>query len=108
MQIRALTYFDRPSIPIIHKLTLQRPSPIPGSTHTYSKPISCTLFYAHSMRELAWASEVVYDLPGGGFVSMGPEHHEERLRHWAIRTGRPVISLDYGKAPECKLSFSSY
>lgn len=33
---------------------------------------------------------------------MNPEHHEERLRTWAISTKRPVLSLDYGKAPECK------
>lgn len=70
-----MTYFSRPSIPLVRKLSLARPA---GSA--YTKPISCTLFYAHSMRELAWASEVIYDLPGGGFVAMGPEHHEERLR----------------------------
>jgi acetyl esterase/lipase len=34
---------------------------------------------------------------------MSPEHHEERLRQWALTTGRPVLSLDYGKAPECEL-----
>jgi hypothetical protein len=34
---------------------------------------------------------------------MSPEHHEERLRVWALRTGRPVLSIDYGKAPECEL-----
>lgn len=34
---------------------------------------------------------------------MNPEHHEERLRMWAVTTGRPVLSVDYGKAPECKL-----
>ncbi len=33
---------------------------------------------------------------------MGPKHHEERLRSWAVKTGKPVISLDYGKAPECR------
>lgn len=32
---------------------------------------------------------------------MNPEHHEERLRMWAITSGRPVVSIDYGKAPEC-------
>lgn len=32
---------------------------------------------------------------------MGPAHHEERLRSWAVQTGKPVISLEYGKAPEC-------
>jgi acetyl esterase/lipase len=33
---------------------------------------------------------------------MSPEHHEERLRAWALRTGRPVLAIDYGKAPECE------
>jgi len=33
---------------------------------------------------------------------MTPEHHEERLCAWAEQTGRPVLSLDYGKAPECE------
>ncbi len=31
---------------------------------------------------------------------MGPECHEERLRRWAKRTGKAVLSIDYGKAPE--------
>jgi hypothetical protein len=35
---------------------------------------------------------------------MSPEHHEERLRVWTIKTGRPVLSIDYGKAPECMSS----
>lgn len=45
--------------------------------------------------------DLILDIPGGGFVAMTPEHHEERLRMWAVRTGRPVASVDYGKAPEC-------
>jgi acetyl esterase/lipase len=50
--------------------------------------------------------ELIFDLPGGGFVAMTPEHHEERLRTWAVSTKRPVLSLDYGKSPECEvLSF---
>lgn len=32
---------------------------------------------------------------------MTPEHHEDRLRLWAIRTGKPILSVEYGKAPEC-------
>ena len=38
---------------------------------------------------------------------MNPEHHEERLRTWAVTTRRPILSLDYGKAPECKSSLSA-
>lgn len=54
---------------------------------------------------MALSSEhnLIFDVPGGGFISMVPEHHEERLRSWAVQTGRPVISIEYGKAPECKL-----
>ena len=33
---------------------------------------------------------------------MTPVHHEERLCAWAEKTGRPVLSIDYGKAPECE------
>lgn len=32
---------------------------------------------------------------------MSPANHEERLRRWAIQTGKPVLSIDYSKAPEC-------
>lgn len=35
---------------------------------------------------------------------MTPVHHEERLCAWAEKTGRPVLSIDYGKAPECEYS----
>jgi acetyl esterase/lipase len=58
---------------------------------------------------IALSSErnLIFDVPGGGFISMGPEHHEERLRSWAVKTCRPVISIEYGKAPECKLSHRS-
>ena len=35
---------------------------------------------------------------------MSPEHHEERLRMWAVTSRRPVLSIDYGKAPECEYS----
>jgi acetyl esterase/lipase len=51
---------------------------------------------------LRHATDLVIDYPGGGFVAMNPEHHEERLRMWAVVTGRPVLALDYGKAPECE------
>lgn len=37
---------------------------------------------------------------------MNPEHHAERLLRWAKRTGRPVLSFDYGKAPEYPYPFA--
>jgi hypothetical protein len=38
---------------------------------------------------------------------MTPQHHEERLRMWAVRTGKPVLAIDYGKAPEYPYPFAT-
>jgi acetyl esterase/lipase len=65
------------------------------------KPVQVWLFFAGAESELAKANELILDFPGGGFVSMGPRHHEERLRRWAIQTGKPVLAVNYSKAPEC-------
>jgi hypothetical protein len=85
--------------------------PRPGSS-PYSRPITTYLFYSprpesnpskDPLTALSSEHNLILDIPGGGFCSMGPEHHEERLRSWAVRTGKPVISIEYGKAPECRL-----
>ncbi|KAK4047127.1 hypothetical protein OIV83_005579 [Microbotryomycetes sp. JL201] len=72
----------------------------------YRKPIVAWLFFSGSDEELSQQTELIFDLPGGGFICMTPEHHEERIRRWTIRTGRPVISFDYGKAPEYPYPFA--
>lgn len=94
-QIRILTHLPR--IAIRRKILLPRPT-----SSTYRRPITGYLFFALPESHLARATELVLDFPGGGFVAMTPEHHEERLRMWAVRTGRPVLSIDYGKSPECE------
>lgn len=81
---------------IRRKILLPRPK---GSS--YDRPTTAYLFFAPPEEQLKEANELILDLPGGGFVAMTPEHHEERLRFWAVSSGRPVLSIDYGKAPEC-------
>ncbi|KZT58886.1 alpha/beta-hydrolase [Calocera cornea HHB12733] len=93
--LRAMTFWDRPSLPLIRSVVLARP---PTSPH--KRPIRATLFYNGTPAQLAQARDLILDFPGGGFICLGPEHHEERLRRWARRTGKPVLSVDYGKAPE--------
>ncbi|KAA8574594.1 hypothetical protein EYC84_006036 [Monilinia fructicola] len=44
--------------------------------------------------------EIVLDIPGGGFVAMDPRTNDDKLFAWAGKTGLPVLSLDYKKAPE--------
>ena len=51
------------------------------------------------------ATELIFDCPGGGFVAMTPAHHEERLRLWGVHSKKPVLALEYGKAPECEDRF---
>ncbi|KAJ2449084.1 hypothetical protein EV183_005083 [Coemansia sp. RSA 2336] len=63
-------------------------------------PAACHVFYAGSMSEMHECSRLVVDIPGGGFVAMGPASHEEYLADWAIKTRAVVVSVDYAKAPE--------
>jgi acetyl esterase/lipase len=96
-----MTYFDRPQLPLVRRILIPRP---PNSkTQT---PIPAMLFFARPETELGQATELIFDCAGGGFVAMGPECHEERLRRWAKRTGKVVISVDYGKAPEYPYPYS--
>ncbi|GAA6014975.1 hypothetical protein JCM11491_002379 [Sporobolomyces phaffii] len=99
--IKFFTRKDRPHVEIVKKLFLPRP---PGSK--YTKPLTAYLFYSGTEASLARESDLIMDIPGGGFICMTPEHHAERLLRWAKRTGRPVISFDYGKAPEYPYPFA--
>ena len=84
------------------KILLARPANSP-----YSRPLTLHLFYKPKpltddpAAELSRQEDLILDFPGGGFIAMTPEHHDERLRRWAVKTGKPIISVDYGKAPEC-------
>ena len=86
-----------PHIGLKRKILLPRPK-----TSSYERPITAYLFFAGPVEDLCKATELIFDIPGGGYVAMTPEHHEERLRIWAVSTKRPVLSLDYGKSPECQ------
>jgi acetyl esterase/lipase len=43
---------------------------------------------------------MILDIPGGGYVAMDPRCNDDKLFAWAGKTGLPVLSLDYKKAPE--------
>ncbi|KAJ6499063.1 Alpha/Beta hydrolase protein [Mycena sanguinolenta] len=97
--IRAFT--NLPRVTIRRKILLARPA-----SSTYERPITGYLFFDLPEKQLSKATDLILDFPGGGFVAMSPEHHEERLRMWAITTGKPVLSIDYGKAPEYPYPFA--
>ncbi|KAK4705416.1 hypothetical protein P7C70_g794, partial [Phenoliferia sp. Uapishka_3] len=99
--LRYLTRGDRPKVRIMRRILLPRPK---GST--YTRPITLWVYFDGTELELSQQSELIFDIPGGGFICMAPEHHEERTLRWAIRTKRPVIGFDYGKAPEYPFPFA--
>lgn len=106
--VRLITWHFRPSLPFVRTLFIPRPSPGPRSS---LPPIKVVIFFDGTASELSRVDEVVLDFPGGGFICMGPDCHEERLRYWGRRFGRSrkegtkkriVVSADYGKSPECE------
>lgn len=95
--IRMATWFHRPSLPIARPILLPRPT---IGAHS-KRPINAWLFYAGGKEsELAKEEELYLDFPGGGFICMNPLHHEERLRQLAKEVGKPILAIDYCKAPE--------
>ncbi|KZT26689.1 alpha/beta-hydrolase [Neolentinus lepideus HHB14362 ss-1] len=97
--IRAITY--KPRVSVKRKILLPRPR-----DSDYQRPITAWLLFAPPENKLSQATDLIFDVPGGGFIAMTPEHHDERLHMWAVRTGKPVLSIDYGKAPEYPYPFA--
>lgn len=66
----------------------------------YKEPVSGWLYFDGPLSALKNHEKVVLDIPGGGFVAMDPRTNDDKLFAWAGKTGLPVLSLDYKKAPE--------
>ena len=77
------------------KIRIARPK-----TSTYKDPIHAWMYFDGPLSELKKQTNVVLDVPGGGFVAMNPRTSDDKLLAWAGKTGLPVLSLDYRKAPE--------
>ncbi|KAK1750000.1 hypothetical protein QBC47DRAFT_395025 [Echria macrotheca] len=70
------------------------------STSDYKEPVSGWLYFDGPLSDLAYHNKIVLDIPGGGYVAMDPRCNEDKLFAWAAKTGLPILSLDYKKAPE--------
>ncbi|RKO96508.1 alpha/beta-hydrolase, partial [Caulochytrium protostelioides] len=102
--LRFLTRAHRPRLGIRRNIVLPRPAPAPAETSfPGAQPlpaIPARLYYAGTPAELARCREVILQCPGGGFVAMNPTCHDDWTSTLAQRTGRPIVGLDYGKAPQ--------
>ncbi|KAI9659636.1 MAG: hypothetical protein M1831_003717 [Alyxoria varia] len=76
-------------------IRIPRPS---GSS--YTEPVHGWLYFDGPLSALNRQKRIVLNIPGGGFVAMDPRTNDDSLFAWAGRTGLPILSLDYRKAPE--------
>ena len=67
---------------------------------SYKEPIIAWLYYDAPFSTISGHTNVILDIPGGGFVAMDPRTNDDKLLAWCGKTGLPVLSLDYRKAPE--------
>lgn len=67
---------------------------------SYREPVSAWLYFDGPLSALRDETCIVLDIPGGGFVAMNPRTADDKLLAWAGKTGVPILSLDYKKAPE--------
>jgi acetyl esterase/lipase len=93
----ALTNLMRPRLMVYPPRKIRIPRPKASS---YTEPVIGWLYFNGPLSALKKHEKVVLDIPGGGFVAMDPRNHDDKLMGWAGKTGLPVLSLDYRKAPE--------
>ncbi|KAL2263536.1 hypothetical protein VTK26DRAFT_6355 [Humicola hyalothermophila] len=77
------------------RMHIQRPS-----SSDYKEPVAAWLYFDGHLTELKRQTSVILDIPGGGFVAMNPRCSDDKLLAWAAKTGLPILSVDYKKAPE--------
>lgn len=92
-----ITSLMRPKLTQYPPRAIRIPRPVESS---YKEPVNAWLYFDGPLSALKNHTKVILDFPGGGYVAMTPRHHDDRLMGWSGRTGLPVLSLDYRKAPE--------
>ena len=87
----------RPKLTRYPPRAIRIPRPLESS---YKEPVNAWLYFDGPLSALKKHTKIILDFPGGGYVASTPRHHDDRLLAWSGRTGLPVLSLDYRKAPE--------
>lgn len=95
--LSVITRLMRPKLSRYPPRAIRIPRPAESS---YEEPVNAWLYFDGPLSALKNHTKVILDIPGGGYVAMTPRHHDDKLLAWAGRTGLPVLSLDYRKAPE--------
>ncbi|KAG0235969.1 hypothetical protein BGW42_004424 [Actinomortierella wolfii] len=97
--LQLLQWLQEPRLGHVQHLTIRR-SVTEYGDHDDQEASRFWVYFAGTSQQLQEQDGIILDFPGGGFVTMGPLHHSDYLKLWAKKTGYPVVSIDYGKAPE--------
>ena len=92
-----VTRLLRPKLTRYPPRAIRIPRPAESS---YDEQIHAWLYFDGPLSALKNHNKIILDFPGGGYVAMTPRHHDDKLLTWAGKTGLPVLSIDYKKAPE--------
>lgn len=95
--LKFLTDLMRPRLMKYPPRAIRIPRP---ANSDYKDPVKGWLYFDGPLSALKTHTKIVLDIPGGGFVAMDPRTNDDKLFAWAGKTGLPVLSLDYKKAPE--------
>ncbi|KAL5032199.1 hypothetical protein RTP6_000341 [Batrachochytrium dendrobatidis] len=100
--LRLFTTFDRGFLQIRKDITIPLPT-VPSHSVFLNRPkphINARLYFDGTPAQLAAATELIFQIPGGGFVTTTPTHHDDYVSSWARQVRVPIVSINYGKAPE--------
>ncbi|TPX52156.1 hypothetical protein SeMB42_g01623 [Synchytrium endobioticum] len=100
--LRMATRRDRPWLRFRKDITLPRPSK-PSTTSfpdVQLPPIAARFYYSGTEGQLKQCEDLIFLIPGGGFVCMPPRCHDNYVSQWAKQTNRPIVAINYGKAPQ--------
>lgn len=95
--LSTLSRLVRPRFTRYHPRAIRIPRPPQSS---YREPVDAWLYFDGPLSALKEQTCIVLDIPGGGFVAINPRNCDDKLLAWAGKTGVPVLSIDYKKAPE--------
>lgn len=95
--LRAIGNLGRPKFTAYKPRRIRIPRP---KNSVYKEPVSGWMYFDGTLADLEKQTNIVLDIPGGGFVAMDPRVNDDKLLAWAGKLGLPILSLDYRKAPE--------
>ncbi|CAH1767163.1 11257_t:CDS:2, partial [Entrophospora sp. SA101] len=96
--LRFLIKLTHPRLQIFRKKII---IPRPKKNSHGTRPVIGYLYYSGNEQSLKNnCDKLILNYSGGGFVAMNPICHEDYLCNWVKKVRVPILSIDYGKAPE--------